>query len=105
MPLAPVGMGRQYWISFFRLIRRHTLNPNRCSAAELKRSPDPREVDDRGAVNPEETGGVEPGLELLQRLADQVGTSAGVDPDAVVGGLDPVHVVHPDEKERPASAR
>lgn len=51
------------------------------------------DLHDRGAVNTDEEAGVEAPLERRDRLANQVDRLPGVDPQIVVGGLEPVDVL------------
>src|ERR1041385_4041309 len=59
----------------------------------------PVEVDDRRAVDPEEAAGIEAFPRGLHRVPNAVDPAAGVELDAVVGRLDPVEVLDPDEED------
>src|SRR5260221_14002308 len=64
--------------------------------------PYPLRVDDRGLVNSHEARRIEARLDVAQRLAQQVGLLARVDPKVVALALDPVNLVRLQEREAPS---
>ena len=55
------------------------------------------DVDDRGAVDPDEALGVKGVGELFDGLAQRKGLAVRVDIDVIVGGLDPFNLVDGDK--------